>query len=73
MGKDNSAHIPDKFTEADFRNFVNKFTWIFAKTYARTAPHEYIALSMVGLDHKPDFIRVAKFIREAGLEVYYYK
>lgn len=73
MGKDNSAHITDRFTEADFRNFVNKFTWTFAKTYAKTAPHEYIALNKVGLEHKPDFIKAAQFIQENGFEAYYYK
>lgn len=72
MGKDNSAQIPDKFTETDFRNFVNKFTWTFAKTYAKTAPHEYIALYKVGLEHKRDFVRASQFIRENGFEAYYY-
>jgi hypothetical protein len=39
------------FIETDFRNFVGSFKWTFAKTYAATAPHEYIALGKVGLEH----------------------
>lgn len=73
MGEDNSAYIPDKFTEADFRNFVSKFTWTFAKTYAKTASHEYIVMNKVGLEYKPDFVKAAHFIRENGFEAYYYK
>ena len=61
------------FTEDDFRNFVSKFKWTFAKTYAATAPHEYIVLGKVGLEHKSDFISIARFIREAGFKAYYFK
>lgn len=61
------------FTEIDFRNFVSIFKWTFAKTYADTAPHEYIVLEKVGLEHKAEFIRAAQFIRDAGFEAYYYR
>ena len=61
------------FTENDFREFVSRFGWTFAKTYAATAPHEYIALNRVGFKHKSDFINVARFIRDAGFKAYYYR
>ncbi len=60
------------YTEEQFRNFVNKFDWTFAKTYANTAPHEYIVLDKVGLEHREEFIKIARFIREKGFEAYYY-
>ena len=61
------------YTEVEFRKFVNSFYWIFAKTYADRAPHEYIALSKVGFEHKENFISVARFILEAGFKAYYFK
>ena len=61
------------FTENEFREFVDRFKWTFAKTYASTAPHEYIVLSKVGPQHKADFVNVARFIREAGFKAYYYR
>jgi len=60
-------------TENDFRDFVNKFKWTFAKTYAKKAPHEYIVLDKVGIEHKAAFVAVARFIREAGFKAYYYR
>jgi len=66
-----NSDIP--FTEADFRDFVGKFKWTFAKTYADRAPHEYIVLNKVGLENKADFVNAARFIREAGFEAYYFK
>lgn len=31
----------DQFTDYSFDDFVKQSRWIFAKTYAKTAPHEY--------------------------------
>ncbi|NLH77855.1 MAG: hypothetical protein GX465_12535 [Acidobacteria bacterium] len=60
-------------TEKELREFVSEFKWTFAKTYAKTAPHEYIVLDKVGIEHKAEFAAVARFIREAGFEAYYYR
>lgn len=60
------------YTEKEFKEFVNKFEWIFANTYAKTAPHEYIVLKKVGIEHKDEFIKIANFIREKGFEAFYY-
>ncbi len=62
----------NNYTEEDFRKFVNQFEWTFAKTYAQTAPHEYIVLKKVGFNHREEFIKIANFIREKGFEAYYY-
>lgn len=60
------------YTEKEFEKFINQFQWIFAKTYADKAPHEYIVLSKVGLAHKNEFIKIAQFIRDKGFKAYYY-
>ena len=59
-------------TEKELRDFVSKFKWTFAKTYEKKAPHEYIVLDRVGIEHKAEFVAVARFIREAGFRAYYY-
>ena len=60
------------YTENEFRDFVNKFDWIFAKTYVNTAPHEYIVLKKVGIEYKDEFINIANFIRDNGFKAFYY-
>ncbi len=49
----------DNYTEKEFKELVNKFEWVFAKTCTETAPHEYIVLKKVGYQHKTDFIKIA--------------
>ena len=62
----------NNYSEQQFKEFVNKFEWIFAKTYAEIAPHEYIVLKKVGYQHKAEFIKIAEFIRQKGFEAFYY-
>lgn len=62
----------ENYTEKEFKHFVNQFEWTFAKTYAEKAPHEYIVLSKVGLNHREEFIKIAQFIRDKGFKAYYY-
>ena len=62
----------NSYSETDFREFVNKFQWIFAKTYAQTAPHEYIVLDKVGNKYKDEFVKIAQFIRDKGFKAMYY-
>ena len=66
------AVLDGVYTESHFKNFVNQFSWIFAKTYANKAPHEYIVLNKVGNEHKDEFIKIAQFIREKGFKAFYY-
>lgn len=47
----------------DFKDFIAKSKWIFAKTYAEKAPHEYTLRK----DHsKKEFEDAVVFIRENG-------
>lgn len=62
----------NEYTESRFRDFVNRFSWIFAKTYANKAPHEYIVLNKVWEEHKEEFIKIAQFIRDKGFKAFYY-
>ena len=39
------------------RKFIDESTWIFAKTYAKTWPHEYIVRDKVGEKLFLDFVR----------------
>lgn len=47
--------------------FVNRFKWTFAKTYAKTAPHEYLVLKEIDWKYEKTFKDVAKFINKEGL------
>ena len=48
----------NNYTEKEFKEFVNKFEWIFAKTYAKTAPHEYIVLKKLELNTKMNLLKL---------------
>lgn len=51
----------------NIRDFIAKQNWVFAKTYAKSAPHEYIVLSKVlGDNSKEEFLEFAKIIRDHG-------
>lgn len=69
---ENVKELKNNYTEKEFDKFINQFQWIFAKTYADKAPHEYIVLSKVGLIYKDEFIKIAQFIRDKGFKAYYY-
>ncbi len=53
-----------------FKKFIKKQDWIFAKTYAKTWPHEYIVQEQV--DNKM-FLELAYHINNFGYEDYFYK
>ena len=55
----------------DVKSFVDQQTWIFAKTYAARAPHEYIVRGRcAGTDD--DFISMARFIQEHGIIMHFW-
>ncbi len=58
-------NLPDKV-----RRFVNESVWIFAKTYAKTWPHEYIVKDKVD---KKLFLKLVKHIRTHGYIGKFYK
>lgn len=60
-----NKELPENLIE-----FIGDVTWIFAKTYAKTWPHEYIVQEKVdeGL-----FLEFADFIDKYGYEEFFYE
>ena len=55
----------------ELRDFINKQSWIFAKTYANKAPHEYIVRGRInGTDE--EFIAAVNYIQEHGITMLYW-
>ena len=53
--------------------FLEKQDWIFAKTYAKTAPHEYIvrgSKSIKGTDE--EFMNIVNYIQEYGQTMWFW-
>lgn len=51
--------------------FIEKQNWIFAKTYAHKAPHEYVVRNNIsGTDE--EFMHVVNFIQENGITMYFW-
>lgn len=53
---------------AIFKELVSKGNWIFAKTYANTAPHEYVLRKMYD---RAEFDKMIKIIRHCGFMARY--
>ena len=50
------------------RSFIDKQSWIFAKTYTNRAPHEYVVRGRVnGTDE--EFMSVVNYIQEKGITI----
>jgi len=54
-------------------SWIDKQKWIFAKSYAKTAPHEYLLLKDLTEKDKRIFKNLAKKIKEEGYDSYFYK
>ena len=54
------------------RKFIASCDWIFAKTYAQTAPHEYIVREKLPADLQADFDWFANLIDHEGYEDKFY-
>jgi hypothetical protein len=54
----------------ELREFANSVNWTFAKTYAKTWPHEYIVRNQVDENL---FVKLVKHIREHGYQGTFYK
>ena len=55
----------------EVREFIEKQSWIFAKTYANKAPHEYVVRGRInGTDG--EFMRVVNYIQENGIIMHYW-
>ena len=58
-------------TTEELRFFVRNESWIFAKTYAQKAPHEYIVRNKInGSDE--DFMAMVDYIQENGIIMYFW-
>ena len=53
----------------DLRQFVESTPWTFAKTYAKTWPHEYIVRDRVDANL---FTRLVLHVREQGYDDWFY-
>ena len=52
------------------KEFIDKQNWIFAKTYAKKAPHEYVVRNnIVGTDE--EFMAVVDYIQNNGITMYF--
>ena len=54
----------------EMKSFIKSNSWIFAKTYAQTWPHEYIVQEQV---NSSLFLELANHIDSFGHEKYFYK
>lgn len=54
----------------NLKKFIENQEWIFAKTYAKTWPHEYIVQERVDNDL---YLKLANHIDTYGYENYFYK
>ena len=58
-------------TFEEIKTFVEKQNWIFAKTYATRAPHEYIVRGKcAGTDE--EFIEMAGYIQNQGITMHFW-
>lgn len=55
----------------EFEAFIAKQKWIFAKTYAEFAPHEYVVKGKGNSNE--EFMEAVNFIIENGIRMFYYK
>ncbi len=52
----------------DFREFVARQQWVYAKTYAKRSPHQYIVRGKInGTDE--EFVAAAEYIKKHGFTV----
>jgi len=65
------TEIREKYFDADdnrIRDFVSRYAWTFAKTYADFAPHEYYVKDKLDEKGQEDFVWFVEFIRDYGFE-----
>jgi hypothetical protein len=59
----------DQHLPQSLRQFIVESKWTFAKTYAKTWPHEYIVESQVD---REQFAALAKYIDTHGYKAHFY-
>ena len=66
-----SKEMRDAFFEEEnnrIREFVSKYPWTFAKTYAEFAPHEYYVKDKLDETGQEEFVWFVEFIRDYGFD-----
>ena len=56
--------------EINIKEFCDKQDWIFAKTYAKKAPHEYVVRNNIN-GNDEEFMDVVNYIQENGITMYF--
>ena len=67
----NGKRFETDWTVEDFRDWISRTTWTFAKTYADTSPHEYAVLGKPNTE-LADLYQATMFILRNGFVLMYY-
>ena len=59
--------------EIRLKKFINGANWIFAKTYAKTAPHEYVVYDNLDAAGQKDYEWFVDKIQEKGVDEKFYQ
>lgn len=68
----NAERFEKDWTQEDFRDWINRTTWTFAKTYAEKAPHEYAVLGKPNTELS-DLYKATMFILRNGFVQMFYQ
>src|SRR5688500_12743803 len=68
-----SESITEKTAEETIRDFIERQSWIFAKTFAKTSPHEYVVKGKLSAEDQKIFELFVIYIREHGVRKKYKK
>lgn len=64
--------IAQPFTFEEAKSFAENHSWKFAKTYAKTAPHEYLVKKWLNEEDKRQFERLVQSINKDSVIGYFY-
>ena len=59
--------------EIRLKKFIDNNNWIFAKTYAKTAPHEYLIYDKLDEETQKEYNWFIKQIEEKGVNEKFYQ
>ena len=62
-----------KKDEIRLKNFIDSTDWVFAKTYAKTAPHEYVVYDKLDEEGKKEYEWFVGQIKEKGIDEKFYQ
>ncbi len=59
--------------EIRLKKFIDNNQWIFAKTYAKTAPHQYLVYDKLDEERQKEYNWFIKQIEEKGVDEKFYQ